>query len=289
MIITHSDNSNIDNFLAVTLASYAMGDTHINRIKHTDVKGSIKNMSELDVMVDIGGILDPQKRIFDHHHNGDLDATFVHIAKFFKFKLPENSLWQYFSDVGTKGHVKASKIHALSSVEADSIYKSTQLILKTWDLLLAEGTINTDMFIRIGSALDFYNFAYLDAIHLITIRNIVRETYPDEYSEAVEQVAQEKKQKERAIKSLVFTEVSNYKIAINNSDIYLSHEDTGAPIILTPNVRNGKPSLTVDTGVLHINEVLDLLNKPTTIFIHANGFLAILDDSWEDVINMLPW
>jgi len=288
MIITHSDNGRMSDFLAVTLASYAMGDTHINCIKHADVKDAIKNMSELDVMVDIGGILDPQKRIFDHNHNKDLDAAFVHIAKFFKFKLPENSLWQYFSDVDTKGPVKAREIHDISLVEVEFIYKSTQLILKTWDLVFSEGTINTDMFIRIGAALDMHNFD-LDGIHLMAIRSIVREIYPDKYSEANEQIAQEKKQKERAIKSLVFTEINNYKIAINNSGIYLSHTDTGTPIILTPNVLNNKPSLVVNTEVIHVTEVLDLLNKPTTTFIHPDGFLAFLDDSWEYVINMLPW
>jgi len=45
--------------------------------------------------------------------------------------------------------------------------------------------------------------------------------------------------------------------------------------------------LVVDTEVLHTNEILEAIGNPATDFVHASGFLAVIDDSWENVVNMI--
>ena len=286
MVITHSARGHIDDFLAVCLASYATGSTTIKRVKHSDVDEATKSMSDDDIMVDIGGVLDPKRRIFDHHHDRDLPSAFVHTAKYFNFKLPKDSLWQYLSNVDTKGPEKARKIHNMSLKETGTIHEAVQPIIRTWDLVLPEGTIDTDMFITIGDYLNKREFD-LSILRLAIIKDVVQKAYPKEFAEATKQLTKEKSQKQRAIEALTYTEVGGYTIAIHKSDSYLSHTDTYTSVILTINQRTGKPCLIVDTEVLHVNEILELLGNPDTVFVHANGFLAVIDDTWENTVNKL--
>lgn len=286
MIITHSARGHMDDFLAVCFASYATGSTTIKRVKHSDVGEAIRGMSPTDVMVDIGGVLDPKRCIFDHHQDKDLPSAFVHTAKHFNFELPNDSLWQYLSDVDTKGPEKARKIHNMSFLRTDAIDEIVQPILRTWDLVLDEGTANTHMFITIGSFLDKQSFS-LTIYHLAGIKHRVKEAYPSEFLEAIKQLAKEQKQKQSAIEALTYTKVGEYAVAIHKSDLCLSHVDTGTPLILTINQRTGKPCLVVDTEILHANDVLKLLGNPPTVFVHASGFLAVIDSTWESIINRL--
>ena len=70
-------------------------------------------------------------------------------------------------------------------------------------------------------------------------------------------------------------------------DVYLPDGDVQALAILALNQRSQKPSLVGDTEVLHVNEILEVMGNPATDFVHASGFLAVIDDSWENVVNMI--
>ncbi len=286
MIITHAANGHLDDFLATALAAFAAQSSSIKRVKHADVEKEKAAMTGGDIMVDIGRELTPEKGVFDHHQDKDLGAAFVHVANHFGFELPEDSLWGYFSDSDTKGQVKARKIHGKTKEEADAIFSIVQPFLKAWDLVLPEGEIQTDMFREVGAYLCKQGFN-LTVGELEGIKLIVKSFYPEQFAEAEAQIAEEKAKKEKALKSLEFSEVGGYKVAIHGGDVYLSHEDTQTPVILTLNQRSQKPSLIVDTEVLHVNEILEAMGNPTTDFVHANGFLAVIDDSWENVVNMI--
>ena len=284
MIITHSAKGHFDDFLSITLASYITKDICIKRIKHSEVQDTIKNMTKEDIMVDIGGTLNFKKHIFDHHHNKLLNASFVYVAKHFNINLPKNNLWEYFSDVDTKGPEKASKIHSINNIKTDIIYNTVQPVLKTWDIVLPEGTINTKLFIKIGDYLNKKDFI-LNLYTLTNIRNTVKNFYPEQFLKAVKQLTEKEKQKEKIIKTLKHIKIGNYLVAIHKSTLYLSHKDTKTPVILTINQRTNKPCLIVDTEILHVSGILKLLGNPDTLFVHINGFLAVIDDTWDNTIK----
>ena len=152
--------------------------------------------------------------------------------------------------------------------------------------MLPEGDINTEMFNKIGVYLEQNNFSVNKAT-LQGIRELVSSMYPEQFAEAREQAIAEWSRWAEAIDDLVYTEVGDYRIAINSSDTSVSNETARTPVILVMNQRSNKPSLVVDTEVLHVNEVLKLLGNPTTTFVHANGFLAVIDDTWDNVLGLI--
>ena len=184
MIITHSNEASIDEFLSVCLVAYAMGDTHVKRIKYADVQNTIDNMSSNDVAIGIGGVVDFYRRIFDPQQS----TVTAEIANFYNIKLPKGYLWDYFSDLTTKGAVDARKLYDIPLEQIELIHKAVSIILKVWDLILPEGdNTKTLLFITIRCYLGQCDFK-LDLDTLMGIQTIVAVAYPKQYAEAVKQI-----------------------------------------------------------------------------------------------------
>ena len=177
MIIAHSYNTTINNFLSMVLISYATKDTVISHIDFDDAKAAIEDPTQACIALG----------------NSDFstNASPITTAKYFGINLPEDSLWQYLDDVGTKGPEQAYKLNDVPLFLTERIRDAIGLMLKTWDLVLAKGTVDTKLFIEIGNYLSKQNFT-LKVLHLEVINSIVQDAYPNEFKKVLDQLAQEK-------------------------------------------------------------------------------------------------
>ena len=175
MLITPSCNTTIDNFLSLILISHVTKDTTISRYDYDDAKTAMEDTTQACSILG-----DPDSKT---------KSSPIRIAEFFDIALPEGSLWKYLSDVSIKGPEEAYKLNDISSVSTELIHDIIDPILKTWDLVLSKGTVNTDMFIDIGTYLSSQDFN-LGIMHLVAIKDIVQKTYPDEFEEVIKQLIQ---------------------------------------------------------------------------------------------------
>lgn len=182
MIITRSGKRSIDDLLSICLVSYATGDIHIKRVRHTNVPETIKGMSTEDTAINVGGVLDPYNRRFDPQQS----IAFTEIASFYGVELPKGDLWDYFSDLTTKGVVEARKLHNMSLEQAEPIHRAVDTLLRVWDLILSEGDTETLLFIAIRCYLGQCDFK-LDLVTLMGIQGIIAVAYPEQYVEADKQ------------------------------------------------------------------------------------------------------
>lgn len=189
MIVIYSLTNYIDDFLSLVFTSYLTKDTIISRSDHADAKKAIVDTSVICITLGGGRVLGTT----ENTRNTDLnvEASFVRIAKRFNITLPEDSLWGYFSTLSTKGSVEARKAYNKTLREATDIDDIIQPVLRTWCLVSTESVTETSMFMDISAFLSRNSFD-LTTCHLGAIRNIVKRTYPDEYEEAIKQLAQEK-------------------------------------------------------------------------------------------------
>ena len=107
-VITHSGKAHIDEILAIaTLAVFKNeAPDKILRLLETEIQAAIdKEDGELWV-IDCGLRYDPEKRFFDHHHDGNLESAAQLVFHHCFPELEDSSLGEYFrlvSQVDTKG------------------------------------------------------------------------------------------------------------------------------------------------------------------------------------------
>lgn len=182
MLIIHSRKTTIADFLSLILVSYLTEDTRISHISHTDATSAIEDTSEVCITLGTEPASDTYPRT---------KASFIGVADLHGIALSQDSLWDYFGDVITEGYEKARKTHNMTVKKADSVNDIVQPILRTWDLVIAEGTVNADIFVKISDFLAKQGFN-LTVYQLKGIESRVRKAYPEQYEEATKQLAKEK-------------------------------------------------------------------------------------------------
>lgn len=283
-IITHSAPGHMDDFLALVLA----GETRIKRVLHADVETVLADKTEFELLVDIGRKLDIENGLLDHHQDRNLPAAFVHMGTYRGMDiLNYKGLWQFFSDQDTKGPVKAKKLNNINDNDADTIRAIVQPMLKAWDIYHPKGDGECTLFVFLNRVLVNRNYI-LDMETLRALADMTKAVIPEAYKEAEQNIAEEARLKEQAIAEGMLVHLGEYKVFINYMpNVHIDLADVGADALLVVNVRSDKPSIIVDTEKLKVQDILALIDNPPTDFIHATGFLAVLDISWEEAVTRI--
>ena len=277
LVVTHSAKGHVDDFLSLVILK-------ATNIKRVAITTPVKKYPDA-IWVDIGKVLDYDKGYLDHHQDKDLPAAFIHAAKYAGIEL-KGSLWNYFSDVDTKGPKIARKLHNYNDEKAEELWNLWEPILLAWDNYNPEGSYKGLLFSKLHQILEENDYS-LDKEIIKQFNEVVSGSIPHHYKEAKKQINQEKKLKKKAVREGRKLIHKGYKFFINYyPTVYFTNDEVGADVILVLNERSDKPSFIVDTEKLHVKEVVDALNLPTT-FIHASGFLAVIDMTFTQLHNQL--
>lgn len=99
-VITHSGKAHIDEIMAIGALSLAKNEEPecILRLSDEELKSFIdENTEQVETwIIDCGMKYDPQRRLFDHHHDSNLDSAALLIFRHFFPDLIETSLGHFF-------------------------------------------------------------------------------------------------------------------------------------------------------------------------------------------------
>jgi len=108
-IIVHPGAAHFDDVLSVSLilANHENDEFVIERRRPVQTELDDPNV----YIADIGGVYNPQKLNFDHHHDSSLPAAFVIVARHFGLEdlLQNEPWWNFKSDRDTMGPARVSK------------------------------------------------------------------------------------------------------------------------------------------------------------------------------------
>jgi hypothetical protein len=235
-------------------------------------------------LVDVGGKFDPSCKNYDHHQNLNLRASFV-LVLIHEFsnpalvkKITEKEVVKFIDLTDRYGVKKASELTGVPlNTDEDRMRKEILLVdLSKWGELI--GKIALDTFLIYDKYSDWIKYFYqrLDEKDLLNEPRVILAR-----EEAVYQ--------ERLSKAQIL-EKNNLKILISEESFAPNHfrlfNETGADLVIERNSMNRqhtsiiKNTASSKTKNINLSKVFSIYPK---IFIHQNGFIAVVDIPFEQV------
>uniref|UniRef100_A0A7C2NAN0 MYG1 family protein n=1 Tax=Archaeoglobus fulgidus TaxID=2234 RepID=A0A7C2NAN0_ARCFL len=253
VIYTHSGFAHVDDFLSVAVLLSKFPEAEVHRVSE------LPELSEEDIVVDIGGRHDGE-RFFDHHHDPNLPASVVLVLKKFFPEIDTENVEElkWISDWDTLGPVKTQQKWGVKLPPFEDP------VVRSLLNMFSRATV-----IKPGDA--FHSFMVEFGKSFVTL-----------LKENTENI-------EKARKAETFT-VKNLKIVRISENIpirFIKNAHPSVAIIIQPNPRtpNAVSLIRVDDHPqVDFNRIR---GKVPAHFIHANGFMAVVDSNQELITKAL--
>lgn len=260
-IVTHLPPRHFDDFLAVSLLKSKF-DIPVEFVLPQSVPAEYLEDPRI-IVVDVGLSYDPVKNNYDHHQDKNLDCSLLLILRHFYGKLDFNEIEKKLSEVDKNGPLAEGKI--------DTAKKRTILL------------VDFNKYFREVTA------SYYDAINASSYAEFIERMYNnlDSYGVLVEAKRLfeiEVQDFERKMANVLTLNIAGLTVIFSNETLApyhgLAFSKTGADIIVERNqMHAGHTSVIRNSLSLHKDKIdfRRLAEKYNLLFLHPNGFLAVLD------------
>ena len=282
-IVSHVSPRHMDDFIAISFLKSKFPNADVEFIHPQKVSYDYIIDPEI-CLVDVGGNFLPEFKNYDHHQNLHLKASFILVLihefqdKSLIKKIIEKESVRFIDLTDRYGVKRASEMTGVPlNMDEDRMRKEILLIdLSKWGELIGKIAIET---------LLIYN-KYSDWIRnfykSLDEKNLLDE--PRAILAREEALYQEKLAKVQVIQK------NNLKILISSESFAPNHfrvfNETGADLIIEKNSMNRehtsiiKNTVSTKTARINLIKVFEMYPK---IFIHPNGFIAVIDIPFEKV------
>ena len=271
-IITHNGKRHFDDLMAVSLALTLYPEAVVRCFNQQSIPKEYFT-DESAIFVDCGGKYDG-KRFFDHHQGSQCNTSFVVVLKDL-FKIDKTILFETFPSLknadlkdrfGMKQFLNNEKSNIIDFSFPENIL--TSLYESAGDVILPGSEIHKILIIFGKEILKIIN-GKINAIKIIKENNII---------------IQNGELTALAVNSTIIGDAAFIKRTIGQKD---------ADLLIVPNMTDENKTSVVKIGIKQDHIDLKRLDKLVNIsFLHANGFMAVLDRPFdymfaEEVLNVL--
>jgi len=285
-IVSHVSPRHMDDFLAISFLKSKFPNADVEFIHPQRVPVEYIDDPEI-CLVDVGGKFDPFLKNYDHHQRLSLKSSFllVLINEFENRSLVKKVIQKEavrFIDLTDRYGVKrASEMTGVPlNMDEDRMRKEILLIdLSKWGELIGKIAIET---LLIYNKYNKYSDWIRNFYKSLDEKNLLDE--PRKILAREETLYQEKLAKVQVIQK------NNLKILISSESFAPNHfrvfNETGADLIIEKNSMNRehtsiiKNTVSTKTARINLIKVFEMYPK---IFIHPNGFIAVIDIPFEKV------
>lgn len=256
VVVTHGGGAHRDEFLACAMLTLKYPDIHIIR---TDDPSKI---AAADIVVDVGGVYDPQRKRYDHHHDISLPCSLIMVLQH-EYFITQYPLSVRFLDHADRFGIESARTK-YNVATAPNLIENAVLNSFTEENEITSGTPTAALLKYIARGIHDEIMEYYEAATIVwtdignEASDYMRYTTPD---------------------GVVLITRDNIR-----TDLLIQiFGEAGEKIIglIKPNPRGGGFS------IISINN--NPAFRPTNvasfpeIFTHKTGFMRVIDASWEDI------
>ncbi|MCX7770842.1 MAG: hypothetical protein N2202_07150 [Proteobacteria bacterium] len=275
-IVSHLPPRHLDDFLALSVLKNLFVDAEIEFINPQKVPAYYYDDKEI-ALVDIGEKHSPEFNNFDHHQDINLPcALALVLKKFFRIKINNSPLLNIIDKIDRFGFFQAKKILAEAGHElkTDESIENKRRILLFTDLSIYGQVVGRHFLENIS--LKDYEF-YIKSLYSL-LESLGALEIPKQM------VKKEDGEFEEKIQNIKVFEISGLKIALLKDHVSAKLNEvfnrTNADILVEPNGMEVNQTVIIKNGKSAFYDKIDLakiFTKYNKVFIHATGFLAIVD------------
>lgn len=275
-IVSHLPPRHLDDFLAISILKNLFFDAIIEYINPQKVPREYLEDKEIAVL-DLGEMHSPELNNFDHHQDINLPCSLALVLKkFYRIKITQSPILNIIDKIDRFGFYQAKKIlseYKISLKTDEDIDFKRRVILFTD--LSKYGHLIGRFFIEDISFKDYETFIknlflYLDTLRALDEPKLIVSKEDEEFYEK--------------IKDVKVYEIAGLKIALLKDHINANLNEffniTNADIFVQKNGMDCNQTVLLKNTKNPDNDRINLakiFQKYKKIFIHATGFLAVID------------
>lgn len=247
-------------------------------------------MNKSIIKVDIGRIYDPNLNVFDHHHNADLECSFVLVLKHFTDLNLDAKFIKAIDIVDRFGFYKAKQLGLIDNLENAQIMR--EIILN----LDVNNTISNIVYDIIKFAID------KDLMHNQFIKTLFVELYNNAYNYleiAYNRYLERQKLDEKALEEIELIDIANVIVGISktnirnksllkalNIDLYIEpgsmqlKELPQTNLIIMDYVKNKEDAYLLRDYICNFDKI-------KLVFKHNTGFLYVINNEIDEVVKIV--
>ncbi|MCC6026679.1 MAG: MYG1 family protein [Caldimicrobium sp.] len=275
-IVSHKEPRHMDDFIAISILKMSNPNAIIETVHPQRVPAEYYDDKSV-CLVDVGEKFQPDLMNFDHHQDINLNCSLILILKHI-YGLSEISKVLKFIDIADRYGVKKA------SEELGVKLDPREDMLRREILLIDLNRYGA----QVGEV--FWNSLLMDDYSL-WIRKVYTELEAkgllDEPREKIKQ--EEKKYKEK-VNKVEIREYGNVRVAFSAESLapyhYRFFEETGTDLLVERNSMNSEHTSVIKNTSSEKTKNIDLsrvFEEYPKVFLHQNGFLAVLGVSFEEV------
>jgi hypothetical protein len=282
-IVSHLNPRHMDDFLAIVVLKVKYPEAEVEYVHPQRVPYEYLVDSEI-CLVDVGGKFEPSLKNYDHHQNLELPSSFVLVLihelnqKIHVKELVEKQVVQFVDLTDKYGVKKASEMTGVPlNTDEDRMRKEILLID-----LSKHGQVVGEIVFKTLLAFDKYSDWIKEFYQRLDEKGLL-----DEPRAIL--AREEALFRERLARAQVFQR-GDLKILVSDESLAPNHfrafNELGVDIIIERNSMNRKHVSIIKntsspkTAQIDLAKVFDLYPK---IFIHSNGFIAVVNVSFEEI------
>ncbi len=275
-IISHLPPRHLDDFLAISILKNISTTSIIEYINPHKIPKNYY-LDKENILVDLGGIHSPKFNNFDHHQDINLPCSLgLVLKKFYGIKVIQSPILNIIDKIDRFGFYQAKKILLENNIDLKTnreIEYKRRVILSAD--LMKHGRFIGEFLINNLSIHDYEIFikklySDLDNLHALDEPKLI--------------IMKEDEDFQSKIKDVKVYEVLGFKIAFLNDCLYSNINElfnkTNADILIQKNGMDLNQTIILKNTKSPNNVKINLDNifrKYKKIFLHATGFLAVID------------